>query len=154
MAIDDRDEYEKLFEKNRWKTIWNIVKAIAFIGLMLIAYFLIQIGMGTEGGFTWTMAGFILLCLGSTFMSITRPPEKPNLLTLSVLRCLNPDCQNVLVRDYEDGDFVFKVDLPCSKCTTDMRVEEIYKVKIRDISRDDLIEEIQKKEADLPPKDQ
>ncbi|MHA1731590.1 MAG: hypothetical protein ACTSU5_06585 [Promethearchaeota archaeon] len=148
MAIDDRDEYEELFKKSRWKTIWNVLKGIALIFLMLVSYLLIQLGMNTEGGFTWMMAGFMLLCVGSSLMTFKKPPDKPKFHTLTVFKCLNPACGTVLVRDFTPGDFVYKMGDPCLKCTWDTRAEEIYQVKLRKATREELIEERRKGERD------
>lgn len=151
MIDEEEDDYERLFHKDRKQTLWKILKGVALISLMIVAYFLVQIGMGTEGGFTWTLTGFMLLCVGSLFINVKKPKEEDHRQTLCVLKCTNPECEHVLVRDFMDGDYVHKHAVPCSKCTRDMEVTKIYSVKIVPATREEIAQKLAK-ESEFRPR--
>ena len=63
---------------------------------------------------------------------IPKLPEEDSLRkTLSVLNCENEECGTRKVRDYEDGDFVFKTGGICPECNSNSNIIEIYSIKLK-----------------------
>ncbi|MHA1821366.1 MAG: hypothetical protein ACTSVC_12900 [Promethearchaeota archaeon] len=124
---EDKDVEELLKHKISWK---SVLKTIVIFILMLISYFLIQFAGKSGGGSNWSILGFTLLCIASSLMVPEKKEEKLVRQTLSNLKC--EQCGKVLIRDYKEGDYIFKRVGKCPECKGTMYVSEIYSVKITD----------------------
>lgn len=131
--IDDsenEDPEELLKRKISWK---SVLKGI-FVGIIMIgSVVIIQLSrMGVISG-NWLWVGFILLCISSSLIVPRKHEEKPMRQTLSLLKC--EKCGIQKVRDYLDGDYIYKPVGVCSKCNEKMQIMEIYSVKLKEKSK-------------------
>jgi len=91
--------------------------------------------------------GFIFICIGTSILQMGKNPSEPIRQTLSILKCKS--CGAIKVRNYEDGDFIFKAMESCEKCNTSMEIDQIYSVKLKKSPKnDDKREEIKNKVAE------
>jgi len=135
---DEEDEYKEFLTKNRKKQFLNVVKGIVIVILFVLSYFLIQLGFsGGEQGMSYTTLGFLLICMLSSLMSIQPVKKKPQRQTLTILGCTDQKCRSRKVRDYQEGDYIFKEEGKCSFCNGILRVEEIYSVKLKNAKNTD-----------------
>ena len=58
-----------------------------------------------------------------------KSPSDPVRQTLTILKCKS--CGAVKVRNYENGDFIFKSAGICDKCNEPMEITQIYSVKLK-----------------------
>jgi hypothetical protein len=65
------------------------------------------------------------------FMSIQTKKKKNKRQTLTIIGCTDPQCKVKKVRDYKEGDYVFKEEGLCGQCHGILRIEEIYSVKLK-----------------------
>lgn len=79
---------------------------------------------------SWSILGVVLLILSALFMIPELPDQEKKRQTLSVLKCENIECGTQKVKDYEDGDFVFKIGGICPKCNNNYKIIEIYSKKL------------------------
>jgi len=129
---EDEDEYAEYLTKNRKKQVKAALKGIVIVVLFVLSYYLIQLGFaGGDQGTSYTMLGFVLLCILSSLMAITPAKKKAKRQTLTILGCTDPKCLGKRVRDYQDGDFIYKEEGKCSVCNGAQRIEEIYSVKLK-----------------------
>jgi hypothetical protein len=64
--------------------------------------------------------------------------------TLTILKCKS--CSAIKVRNYENGDFIFKSMGSCDKCKNSMKIDQIYSVKLKKSrKKDDKLEKSKKK---------
>ncbi|OLS12990.1 MAG: hypothetical protein RBG13Loki_3350 [Promethearchaeota archaeon CR_4] len=133
MLIDEEeDEYAEYLKKNRKKSLKSLLKAIVIVVAFVGAYFLIQLGFaGGEQGMSYTILGFLLICGLSSLMSLRPAKKKTQRQTLTILGCTDPRCKGKRVRDYQDGDYVYKEEGRCAACDSVQRIEEIYSVKLK-----------------------
>ena len=80
----------------------------------------------------WFLIAILLIILSVILMIPQLPGEESKRQTLSVLKCENIECTNQKVKDYEDGDFVFKKGGFCPKCNYNFKIIEIYSIKIKE----------------------
>ena len=123
--IDEEDDEEIL---NKKVSLKSILKNLLFIGLIVIGALFIYIGI-TPDQITNFIIGFSLICLGASLIQIQRRSEEPIRQTLTILKCSK--CEAIKVRNYEDGDYVFKKSGLCEQCTGPMEIHQIYSVKLK-----------------------
>ncbi|HMF30966.1 MAG TPA: hypothetical protein VKK79_06110 [Candidatus Lokiarchaeia archaeon] len=132
MIDPDDDEYAEYLKKDRKGQVLSVLKGLAIVALFVLSYYLIQLGFsGGTGGTSYITLGFLLICLLSTLMSIQPKKKKNKRHTLTILGCTDPQCKGKKVRDYQDGDYVFKEEGKCAQCNGMLRIEEIYSVKLK-----------------------
>jgi hypothetical protein len=123
MSQEEEENIEDILKSiNPWK---GFLKGIIVVVFMVTAYITITYFP------SWSILGVVLLILSALIMIPELPDQDGNKrLTLSVLKCENIECGNQIVRDYEDGDFVFNIGRICPKCNTNFKIIEIYSKKL------------------------
>ncbi|MHA1727746.1 MAG: hypothetical protein ACTSWY_03330 [Promethearchaeota archaeon] len=123
MMIDEEDEEieDLLKRKISWKVI--LKGTLAFI-LMGSAYMLIQFSSD------WMFFGILIMCLASSLMVPSQKEKRVIRQTLSFLKC--DKCSIQQVKDYEEGDFIFKEAGICPKCGNSLKISLIYSVKLKE----------------------
>ena len=122
--IDEEDDDEILKKGVSFKKVF---KNVVLIGLIIVGALFIYMG-GTDQ-MTNFILGFSLICIGSTLIQIKKKEEEPTRQTLSILKC--EKCEVTKVRNYESGDFVFKIVDSCENCDNTMKIKQIYSVKLK-----------------------
>jgi len=122
--IDEEEDDEILKKGVSFK---KVLKNVVLIGLIIIGALFIYMG-GTDQ-MTNFFLGFSLICIGSTLIQIQKQEEEPTRQTLSILKC--EKCEVTKVRNYESGDFVFKIVDSCENCDDTMKIKQIYSVKLK-----------------------
>ncbi|MBY9020883.1 MAG: hypothetical protein KGD67_07485 [Candidatus Lokiarchaeota archaeon] len=137
--IDEEDDEEIL---NKKRSLKKLLKNLLLIGLILIGVLFMYIGGPDQ--VTNMVIGFTFICLGTTIFQMKKNPSDPIRQTLTVLKCNS--CEAIKVRNYEDGDFIFKSMESCDKCNGSMEIDQIYSVKLKKApKKDDKKEENKKK---------
>lgn len=126
MIEDEEKDLEEIFERKiNWK---SVLKGILVFITMLGGYLLVQYS-GQQGlGGTGTFLGFMLLCIASSFLVPMDKEKKDVRQSLTKLICEN--CGRTYIRDYEDGDVLYKKTGHCENCGEKLKITEIYSVKI------------------------
>ena len=122
--IDEEEDDEILKKGVSFK---KVLKNVVLIGLIIVGALFIYMG-GTDQ-MTNFFLGFSLICIGSTLIQIQKQEEEPTRQTLSILKC--EKCEVTKVRNYESGDFVFKIVDSCENCDNTMKIKQIYSVKLK-----------------------
>ncbi len=137
--IDEEDDEDIL---NKKRSLKSILKNLLFVGLIAIGVLFMYIG-GVDQVFNMVI-GFTFICLGITLFQMGKNPSDPIRQTLTILKCKS--CSAIKVRNYEDGDFVFKSMGSCEKCNDSMEIHQIYSVKLKKTrKKDDKLEKSKKK---------
>lgn len=123
--IEEEDDEDILNKKISLK---SILKNLLFIVLIVIGALFIYIGILPDPT-TNFIIGFALICIGATLIQVQRRSEEPIRQTLSILKC--PQCDIIKVRNYEQGDYVFKTSGSCDECDGSMQIHQIYSVKLK-----------------------
>ena len=140
--IDEEDDEEIL---NKKRSLKSILKNLLLIGLIATGVLF----MYTEGPaqITNMVIGFTFICLGTTIFQLRKDVSDPIRQTLTILKCKS--CGAIKVRNYENGDFVFKSMESCDKCKNSVEIHQIYSVKLKKSpKKDDKLEENNKKVAE------
>ena len=136
--IDEEDDEEIL---NKKRSLKKILKNLLMMGLILIGVLFIYIG-GPDQVFNMTI-GFTFICIGTTIFQLKKNPSDPIRQTLTILKCKS--CSAIKVRNYENGDFIFKSMGSCDKCKNSMEIDQIYSVKLKKSrKKDDKLEKSKK----------
>ncbi len=136
--IDEEDDEEIL---NKKRSLKSILKNLLLIGLIAIGVLFMYIG-GTDQ-VTNMIIGFTFICLGTTLFQMRKNPSDPIRQTLTILKC--KACGAIKVRNYEDGDFIFKSMGSCDKCNNSIEIHQIYSVKLKKSrKKDDKLEKSKK----------
>ena len=125
--IDEEEEEDILEKGTSWKTI---LKHIAVIALMIIGILFIY--LGPQFGIDQTQSffiGFMFICLATTLLQVQKQPKEPKKQTLTILEC--EACDLKTVRDYKEGDFVYKELGKCAECDDTLKITQIYSVKLK-----------------------
>lgn len=126
MVQVEKEIEDILKNETPWK---GILKAIFVFLSMGTAYIIITYFPD------WFLMAILLIC----FTAILMIPDLPDLeikrQTLSVLKCENKECGTRKVKDYEDGEFVFKTGGICPKCNSNFKIIEIYSIKPKEDSK-------------------
>ena len=126
--IDDEDDEEILKKKISLK---SVLKNILLIVLIIVgALFFYLGGQSQPSNF---FIGFTLICIGSSLIQMQRQEPEPTRQTLSILKCQK--CDLTKVRNYQEGDFVFRVAEPCTSCEGLTQIIQIYSVKLKKKSK-------------------
>ena len=123
--IDDEDDEDILKKKLTWK---SILKNLFVIVAIIFGAFLIYSGSTPQTSYN-TYIGFMLICTASMLVQVQKPPPEPIRQTLSILACRI--CGLVKVRNYQDGDYVFRETGTCSQCNKSMEITQIYSVRLK-----------------------
>jgi hypothetical protein len=140
--IDEEDDEDIL---NKKRSLKSILKNLLLIGLIAIGVLFIYIGGPAQ--ITNMIIGFTFICIGTTIFQMRKTSSDPIRQTLTILKCKS--CGAIKVRNYEDGDFVFKSMESCDKCNNSMEINQIYSVKLKKSrKKDDKLEGSNKKIAE------
>lgn len=123
--IDEEDDEEILKKGVGFK---SLVKNLVLIFIIILGALFIYLGTG-ETQMTNFFIGFTLICIGASLLQIQRPTPEPFRQTLTILKCKL--CDITKVRDYQNGDYVFKELDSCDQCSELMQVKQIYSVKLK-----------------------
>ena len=136
--IDEEDDEDIL---NKKRSLKSILKNLLLIGLIAIGVLFMYIG-GPDQVFNMVV-GFGFICLGTTLFQLGKNTSDPIRQTLTILKCKT--CSAIKVRNYEDGDFIFKSMGSCEKCNNSMEIDQIYSVKLKKSrKKDDKLEKSKK----------
>jgi len=136
--IDEEDDEDIL---NKKRSLKSILKNLLLIGLIAIGVLFMYIG-GTDQ-VTNMIIGFTFICLGTTLFQMGKNPSDPIRQTLTILKCKS--CGAIKVKNYEDGDFIFKSMGSCDKCNNSIEIHQIYSVKLKKSrKKDDKLEKSKK----------
>ncbi len=122
--IDEEDDDEILKKGVSTK---KVLKNVVLIALIIVGALFIY--LGDAGQMNNFFIGFTLICIGSTLIQVKKKEEEPTRQTLSILKC--EKCELTKVRNYESGDFVFKIVDSCENCNDTMKISQIYSVKLK-----------------------
>ena len=107
----------------------GIVKAIIVVLSMGTAYIIVT-------NFPdWFLMAILLFLLSAILMVPDLPENERKRQTQTVIKCENTKCGNQKIRDYKDGDFVFKNGGICPKCNSNYNIIEIYSKKLKEDSK-------------------
>ena len=136
--IDEEDDEDIL---NKKRSLKSLLKNLLLIGLIAIGVLFMYIG-GVDQVFNMVV-GFGFICLGTTLFQLGKNTSDPIRQTLTILKCKS--CSAIKVRNYEDGDFIFKPIGSCDKCNNSMEIDQIYSVKLKKSrKKDDKLEKSKK----------
>ena len=124
--IEPEEEDEEIL--NKGISSKTVLKTLFVVFLVILGAMFIYIGVFPDQ-ITNFMIGFTLICFGTTIIQLPKQPSEPIRQTLTILKCAL--CGITKVRNYEQGDFVFKKMEPCSQCNDMMQVKQIYSVKLK-----------------------
>ena len=134
--IEEEDDEDIL---NKKASLKSILKNLLFIALIVIGALFIYIGILPDQ-ITNFIIGFSLICIGATLIQVQKRPQEPIRQTLTILKC--NQCETIKVRNYQPGDYVFKITVACDQCAGSMAIHQIYSVKLKKPS-------VEVKKADL-----
>jgi hypothetical protein len=123
--IDEEDDEDVL---KKGISLKNVLKNIILIVLIIVGALFIYLG-GGQDSITNFFIGFSLICFGSTLIQIQKQKPEPTMQTLSILKCLG--CDFTQVRNYQSGDYVFKIEEKCNNCNEQLQISQIYSVKLK-----------------------
>jgi len=123
--IEEEDDEDIL---NKKVSLKSVLKNLLFIALIILGALFIYIGILPDQ-VTNFIIGFSLICLGATLIQVQKRPEEPIRQTLSILKCSH--CNTIKVRNYQQGDYVFKISGSCDQCAGSMEIHQIYSVKLK-----------------------
>jgi hypothetical protein len=123
--IEEEDDEEVL---KKGITLKSILKNLLSISLIILGAIFIYTDILPDAVSSWSI-GFMLICLGATLIQMQKKPTEPIRQTLTILICNL--CGLTKVRNYEQGDFVFKRMDKCDKCEDMMEVKQIYSVRLK-----------------------
>ena len=123
--IEDEDDEDVL---KKGITLKSALKNLFVIFLIILGAIFIYFGIFPDQ-MTNFMIGFMLICFGSTIIQIPKQESEPIRQTLTILACNL--CSITKVRNFETGDFVFKVKDQCNKCNGSMEIKQIYNVRLK-----------------------
>ncbi len=123
--IEEEDDEDVLKKGITWK---SFLKNIFIIAAIVFGAFLIY-SSNTPESQSNIYIGFMLICTASMLVQIQKPPPEPIRQTLSILTC--NACGLVKVRNYQDGDYVFRKSGKCNECKESMEIKQIYSVRLK-----------------------
>ncbi len=126
LMIDEEDDDEEILEKG-W-SYKSVLKNIVVILIIILGVFFIYWGI-TPDQITNFFIGFMLVCFGTTLLQVKKQPTEPIRQTLSILTCAL--CGVTKVRNFQQGDFVYKRVDSCSQCNEPLEIKKIYSVKLK-----------------------
>ena len=124
--IDEEDDEEILTRRVSLKTVLKSLFVILLIGL---GAFIIYIGIFPGDQVLNFIIGFALICFGTSIIQYEKQPTEPDKQTLAIFKCR--ECGLKEVRNYSQGDFVYKISGNCVKSNNLMQIEQIYSVKLK-----------------------
>jgi len=128
--IDEENEEEILTKRVSLKTV---LKSLFVILLIVLGALIIYIGIFPGDQFLNYIIGFALICFGTSIIQYEKDPVEPEKQTLTILKCV--ECGQKEVRNYSQGDFVYKIVGNCLKCNNSMQIKQIYSIKLKKQSK-------------------
>jgi hypothetical protein len=138
--IDDEDDEEILKKKVSLK---SVLKNILLVVLIIVGALFIY--LGGQNQVSNFFIGFTLICIGSSLIQMQKQEPEPTRQTLTILKCQK--CDLTKVRNYQEGDFVFKEVEPCTSCDGLMKIIQIYSVKLKKKSKRKQEKELKEKQV-------
>lgn len=138
--IDEEEDEDVLEKGTSWK---NVLKNIFVIIMMIVGILFIYFGFGMDQTQSLFL-GFMFICLGTTLLQIQKEPKEPKKQTLTILKC--ESCGLAIVRDYQEGDYVYKEMGECDACDGTLKITQIYSVKLKDKKSKKKVESMKKPE--------
>ena len=126
--IDEEDDEEIL---KKGVSLKKVLKNLLLISLIIIGALFIY--LGGEDQVSNFFIGFTFICLGSSLIQMQKQEPEPKRQTLTILKC--EKCEVTKVRNYQEGDYVFKLVEPCNSCDDTMKIFQIYSVKLKQKSK-------------------
>ena len=129
MIDEEEEDFEKILKRKiSWKKLLKGTLGLIFLGG---AFFLIEFSRSEEGiNYTYFLLGITLMCMASTLMVPIPKKTKDLRHTVSILKC--EKCGIERVRDYQDGDFVFKItSVNCETCNKPFKIQQVYSLKLK-----------------------
>ncbi|MBN1216068.1 MAG: hypothetical protein JXA99_11595 [Candidatus Lokiarchaeota archaeon] len=123
--IEEEDEDEYLKKGTSWKKIGKHILVILIIILGVVIMYTPLIG----NDITRFITGFMIICMGTSILQIQKEPPEAKKQTLTISQC--ESCKKRIIRDYEEGDYVFKRIEKCDNCKINMEIIQIYSVKLK-----------------------
>ncbi len=124
--IDEEDDEAILNKKTSAK---SILKTLGVLGLIVLGAIIIYIGVFPDNQYLNFALGFIIICIGSSIIQMPSNPPEPVKKTLTIIIC--DSCGATTVRDYKDGDFVYKKLGKCENCSKSISIKQVYSVKLK-----------------------
>jgi hypothetical protein len=103
-----------------------------FIGLLFLMAGIYLLNEGFESGNMFIiMLGLLVFSLFLSFTSagVRVPVQNPIFRTVTVAKCSK--CEYAEVRDFQRGDYFYKVLGKCKECSGDMYVKTIYAIPLQ-----------------------
>ncbi|MHA1272682.1 MAG: hypothetical protein ACTSVV_13735 [Promethearchaeota archaeon] len=138
--IEEEDDEDVL---KKGVSLKSVLKNLLVLFLIILGLLIIYIGTGADQ-ITNFIFGFSILCFATTLLQYQKEPKEPLRQTLTILIC--GICGLTKVRNFQQGDFVFKKSDVCEKCKTSMEIKQIYSVKLKKPTESMLKEKTEKKE--------
>jgi hypothetical protein len=136
---DEKDIDDLLKFKISWKTILKVVIALVVLGIIL--YYSI---IGNFPSEIYVYVIFFVCLIGEAVLLSLEIENEISLQTISTIKCQK--CSFKKISRFVDGDFIFKVKDKCPNCEENLKITEIYSVKLAE-SRNE-----EKKENKMPKK--
>ncbi|MBN1800588.1 MAG: hypothetical protein JW891_03730 [Candidatus Lokiarchaeota archaeon] len=124
--IDEEEDEEILNKKTSGK---SILKTLFVLALVVLGAVIIYVGVFPENQYLNFALGFIVICIGTSIVQMPSKTPEPVKQTLSIINC--ESCGATTVRDYQNGDFVYKDQGKCNKCSRLMSIKQIYSVRLK-----------------------
>ena len=124
--IDEEDDDAILEKGISYKTV---LKSLFVILLVFLGALIIYIGIFPGDQILNFFIGFTLICVGTSIIQFPSEPSEPIKQTLTILTC--SICGITKVRNYMQGDFVYKRIENCNQCNDLMQINQIYSVKLK-----------------------
>ena len=124
--IEEEDDEAIL---NKGIKLKSVLKTLFVILLIVLGALTIYIGIIPGDQLLNFFIGFILICVGTTIIQYPSEPSEPIKQTLTILTC--SICGITKVRNFIQGDFVYKQLENCEKCNGLMQINQIYSVKFK-----------------------
>jgi hypothetical protein len=124
--MTNEDEFDDDVEYQPRRSKISVKSALRGLATMIIVVVGLYIVNSFWGNFAISVAGFMLLCVGSALIN-WRPPKKKKVKQVySIYRCSDPACAMKELHEFKEGDFVYKTVGPCIKCNGELYIDQIF----------------------------
>lgn len=130
MTDEEFDEDEEYDPEEARIPVKNILKALGLMGFVVTGMLIVN--------YFWqdpylNMLGFMLVCVGSCLAGYKGKKRKKVKHVYSLFKCTSSACGIKELREFKEGDYVFKRGGPCWKCDDGtMEIAQIFSVELED----------------------